>query len=55
MTRYRLTLFGKPRGKWHDTRAEAIEHAIAQKLADRDRENTKRVWWTVGADIETEG
>lgn len=52
MTRYRLTLFNKPRGDWHDTFAAAVDEAIALKLAERDEHDPKRVWWNVGADVE---
>lgn len=41
-----------PQARWRDTRAEAVEDAVAQGLAERDAEDAKRVWWHPLAEIE---
>lgn len=59
VTRYRVTLFGKPKGQWKANRAEAEEYAIKHKLASRDEYEQNRhrgpvVYLGVGVKIEPE-
>jgi hypothetical protein len=36
MTRYRVVVFGRPRGPWRDTREQAMKDAVAAGLASWD-------------------
>jgi hypothetical protein len=54
MVRYRIIMLpkGKPKSRWRPTRAEAIEDAIALKLAERDEHDDTRIWWHPLVEIE---
>jgi hypothetical protein len=50
--RDRFTVAGIPKGPWRETRAAAIEDAVAAGEAEQDEHNHERFYWNVLADIE---
>ena len=51
MPRYRYTVFGKPKGRWRATLAEAEDDVRAARQGQYD-ELTRRFWCTWPAAIE---
>jgi hypothetical protein len=53
MTRHRVTVFDRPRGPWRETREQAMEDAVGQKLASWD-ETKREHFLAVPVDITTD-
>jgi hypothetical protein len=51
MLRYRLTVFGEPRGPWRETKEEVLKDAVRKKLASWDAA-AREHYLAVPVDIE---